>query len=1001
MPNKNVLAQYVPRLVSDAVTLRGASSPGIEQVNGTMVFADLSGFTALSERLAVMGREGAEQVTETINFFFSSILEVTDRYGGDNLKFGGDALLLLFTGDNHADRAVRAVLTARSLVKKIGKIVVDGRSTRLGMSFGIHSGDFWSAVAGKPGDRMLHYMLGSEVRKVAQAESEASSGQVVISSQTLDLLSGRYAVHGGGEFHRVVRSYGGSFKVEQTKTIFASSSSPHIADYIPIPVREAMDQAGGNGSLPSEHRKAWVIFMGVEGFEDLLERSGPDQALDQLTGFSAEIIDSAQAHGGLVLGTDIDEYGFKTILLLGVPRAKEEDAANAGRLAIALRENLKSVAPDLHPRIGLNSGFVFSGDVGSPNRRDYTVMGDAVNLSARLMNVAKPGEIIVSDNFISDVGSTFIGSPRDPVRLKGKAHPQVISLLLEERPESDSGLNSSKLLGRDAELAQLNNLAQQVERGSSQTALIHGPIGIGKSRITKELSTGLFESDWSIITGNCRSHTTRTPYSSWRSILEQLCGIDDGDSIEQRTSKVEQTVQRLAPTSQDFSSLLNGLLGVKLPENDIIFSLDAESQLRRLKDLVVGLLEGYCKTAPLLLIIEDIHWADVSSHDLVSHVIQSVGPKSKLFLLASSRESDSLAAESISRVGLYELDSAKAGELLSEILGGDSQDLDGVGRLIERTGGNPLFIEEVAAALTSSSALPGSVVSGFTVPDRLQTLVMSRIDALPAQERDVLRMASVVAESFDASSLARMDTESGDPEIVIARLASLARLGFVDPTGTSTFTFRHAVVQEACYDSLAYATRRRLHREMVTLLEESDDDHIIEKYETLLHHSENGRDKERTLKYGVLSAQRARSMYAFDVAINHYETSLTSLESSNVNAGVIKTCLFELIGDCHAERGRYPTAAIAYQTALRQWRKSAGNRGYLPEYLSLTDRPALLESALTTKVGASLERSSEYNRSIRWLDNAIENIPNRSGSLKGRVFTVLSELSAPVETRST
>ncbi|MDP3064697.1 MAG: adenylate/guanylate cyclase domain-containing protein, partial [Chloroflexota bacterium] len=416
---------YLPPVLLRTAQLKPhLSPPWIEPLEGTLVFADISGFTAMSERLTEMGREGAELLTNIINRYFSRILEIAQAHGGTNVKFGGDALLLLFTGERHANHAVATAHRIEAATRRFPAVRVGRDRIRLSMHVGVHSGALWSAAAGMPGRRMQHFILGSQASRVAEVES-AAGAEVLVSPDTHRILDPLGRVEPAGPYYRILEA-------AQSRSRAVSETPPappteqtreELLAYLPPPVLHRLRSRQAEAGVEGEHRKVSVMFVHLVGVNELLEQDGPSALLSQLQQYLSLVLDSAERYGGFLLGNDISALGIKLILVFGAPLAHEQDAANALRLGLELARGLPRMGLALRHQIGIHSGFVFAGEVGSPLRRDYTVMGDAVNLAARLMGAAPAGQVLISRAIGQEAGPGFILKEMAPIQVKGKKAP--------------------------------------------------------------------------------------------------------------------------------------------------------------------------------------------------------------------------------------------------------------------------------------------------------------------------------------------------------------------------------------------------------------------------------------------------------------------------------------------------------------------------------------------------------------------------------------------------
>ncbi|HEX9092973.1 MAG TPA: adenylate/guanylate cyclase domain-containing protein, partial [Coriobacteriia bacterium] len=632
---------YVPRILLETLASHPTrSTPWCEWVDGTLVMADVSGFTAMSERLAKAGKEGAEWLTDIINWYFGRMLDIARGCGGTTLTFGGDAILLLFHGEDHERRAIAASLRMLHATQELPAYRVANHRVKLSMSMGAHAGRFLTASVGRA-DRAQYLILGPETVKTAQAEAAASSGELAITAATVERVAASTELEPLGDFFRVERlvdtpRYGPV--VEKSSDAVAMEV---LSAYVPPFVSDVLlrDPAAPAPDVDHEHRNVTVAFVNVLGVDDVLDADGPEGLLDQIQRYVAPVVELTEAHRGYLVSNDIYTNGFKLIVAFGVPAAHEHDAANALRFANALRGRLAGAGLRLTHRIGVNGGFVYAGDVGPAYRRQYTVMGDAVNLAARLMSAAEAGQVLVSSRTADAAGEGFVAQELAPIRVKGKEHPIPIRLL-EGECESVGVTTSDEaaLFGRETEMAALEGLRSEVESGAGRVVLIRGEAGMGKSRLAAEFEQLVAPDGWTVRVGRAYEHTTGQPFAPWVPVLGSLMGFEADDDAAARTRKAVEAVGRMAPAFAEWAPLLNPLLGLSIPQTDLARSLDATSRRERMFDLVLELLRHQAASSPLLVHLEDAHWADASSLELLQHVAQGVSSHRILLLLTERLE---------------------------------------------------------------------------------------------------------------------------------------------------------------------------------------------------------------------------------------------------------------------------------------------------------------------------------------------------------------------------
>src|SRR6516164_984523 len=452
------LDAYVPRMAAEW----DLDAPGAlwRETDATCCFVDISGFTALSERLARRGRIGAEELTEVLNHVFSRMLEVAYGKGGALLKFGGDALLLAFTGDDHATMAAESAVAMRAALREARTLPTSVGRVNLRMSVGLHSGTFHFFRVGDSHRELL--IAGPAATTTTRMEQSAGASQIVVSDATAARLP-----------PNAVGATKGEGRLLRWRNVTEGGPGPVPARPVPgqdvessVPVALRIRLAHGAGE--SEHRVASVGFVKFQGTDDLITSEGPDAAAAALDTIVRSVQQAALDESVTFLSSDIDANGGKIILATGVPATQEDDE---GRMLRCARAVIDGPRP-LPVRIGVNRGHVFAGDIGTHYRRTFTVMGDTVNLAARVMAAAPAGQIYATASVLDHARTQFATKALEPFSVKGKSEPVQAYRVDEATGSKADAYGVLPFLGRDKELATLAHALDEAATGHGRCVLI-------------------------------------------------------------------------------------------------------------------------------------------------------------------------------------------------------------------------------------------------------------------------------------------------------------------------------------------------------------------------------------------------------------------------------------------------------------------------------------------------------------------------------------------------
>ncbi len=911
------LRPLVPRL-----TVQWAHEPdrSWKQLPGSMLFADISGFTRLAEQLAVHGPAGAEELNDLINVYFEAIIAAAERYGGDVLKFGGDAVLVWFDGDGHEQRVCAASLGMQAaIVRPITRR--DGRPVRLRMSVGAHTGEFTFLMT--VGRSRELFVGGPAASEVMRCESIANAGQVLLSAELAAAVPAKW-LGGRVDERRLLRR---RVEVPPWEAPALLPTPTDLTDFVPAAQRELV--AAG---APGEHRHAAIAFVDVPGTDDLLASEGPE-ALTALMQRVAEATEAAtSAWGTEWLSTDLGPNGLKLMLTGGVPTSLGHDEDRMLRTMCQLKQE----CADVGLRIGVHRGRVYCGFVGATWRRGFTVVGDAVNLSARLMQHAGRGEMVASRVALDWADSHYDETPLAPFFVKNKTNPveaSIVHRLAGRKPKGEA--HDLPLIGRERELAQLEERAERARRGSGSALVAQGDQGIGKSRLMIELARR--QPDLATLTVSADEYSTTTPHALVRTVLRNIaeCPLDADPATA--GAHLAQWVAATAPSELPWLPLLALPFGAEVPptrESDELAPPFRAAQLRRTTAAVVA----RAVRNPTLLVIDDAQWVDEASADLLAEVFRGVETRPWLVCILVSGAALPEWLEGIEQLDIRPLTSEQTAELAAEAATGRIA-RPALEHLAERSGGNPLFLVNLVDAtneLGDPESLPGSV----------ETLITRRIDDLDVRDRMLLREASVAGMEIDLPLLSIVLGERlvNRPE-AWRRLSSL-----VGRAGPGRLRFLHGLYQRVAYEGLSFRRRREIHLALSQELERRGAEPAI-----LSLHFGRAEDHERAYRWSAIAARQAAASHANAEAAELYRRALTSAARLPEFPLAEAAELAERLGDVLELNADYEAAMTAYGDA-RRWTSDDSPRDV---------------ARLLRKLGVIRERTGAYPEALRWYTRAM------------------------------
>ncbi len=929
------LAPYVPR----ALLARVARPLEVlsETVACTMVFADVSGFTRLSERLARQGNEGAEQLVDVINACFSALLAEAYGRGGSLVKFGGDAMVLMFydqVGDQqHALRACDAAAAMRRRLREVGRVRVGDSSVVLRMSVGVHSGPYAMFVVGGSHRELL--IGGPAASTVVSLEAAASSGQTLISADTARQLPRSCLGSAVGPGVLLGRAPAACQWVPAA--IPPVPPDDVVANFLPAAVRTHLM----SGSPVAEHRTATIAFLQYRGLDELIGGQGAASAARRLDELVRLVQEAAERYDVCFLDSDIAADGGKIRLSAGVPRVVGEDEE---RMLLALR-HIVEADPPLPVGVGVHRGPVFTGPVGPAFRRWYAVMGDTVNLAARLMGKAPAGHIYVTQDVLRRAKTSFEQTALEPFAVKGKLRPvHAWDVGPPVRGASDAAIRMElPLVGRSSELEAVRAAIDAARRGSGSLIELVGETGSGKSRLLAEadrLAAGMVR-----LRASCEVYTRDTPYHAARGPARALLGLSGSESPEVVVETLREQVESAAPDLLPWLSLIAILFDAEVPPSVEVEQLAAQSRSAKLHEVVLRFLSR-ALVVPTMLEIEQAHLMDGASVALFQALAREVASSAWVVLITRRDEPGGFVAPGGfgRRIELGPLPSEEARALA--LAAPESAQLPPhvVELAVERSGGSPEFLLDLLAAAAAGDR--------EQLPESVDAATMGRIDALHPEDGALVRRAAVLGVSFPAERLTDVlasGTAPPSPAVWDRLSAVFAR------EGGGVVRFRRPALQEVAYSSLPFKLRRELHQAVGLRLERDLGGDRDLDAAVLSNHFALAGDHARAHRYAMVAAKRATERFSHADAARLYRRAIEAGRALGPAAdGLALAEAWEQLGEALRSAGEPAAAARAFTEARRLRR----------------DDP-IAQARLFLRQAEVPERSGALTTAVRWLTRGL------------------------------
>ena len=646
------------------------------------------------------------------------------------------------------------------------------------------------------------------------------------------------------------------------------------------------------GAIEGERKQVTVVFTDVSGFTAMSERLDPEE-VHAIMDRAFEVILAAVHH---YEGTINQFLGDGVMALFGAPIAHEDHASRALSAALAIQRNLQPLRDEVKQRhgrdflmrIGINTGPVVVGAIGRDLRMDYTAVGDTTNLAARLLNVAKPGQIVVSRYTQHLRDGFFLFEDLGEFEVKGKTHPVRAYALTGEvrgqtRLEVSKARGLTPLVGREAELARLHAAQRRAAGGQGLVLLVVGEPGQGKSRLLYEFLRALATTG--IIEASCLSYGASMPYHPILEALRRYFGLTEGIAEEEIRRRLAERLTALGLDEASAVDLLSHFLGVAVPPGFL-----ARLQAAQLKEQTLALLQAIFLEAserrPVVLVVENVHWIDPSSAEFLRSLADAV-PLHRFLLVLTARPGLAASvvppvAETIALGGLEDDDRRR---MVLALLGARSASEDLFAIVLSKAEGNPLYVEEIIRQLRETDGLvvedghAALRVADVRVPATIHDIIAARVDRLGEPLKLSLQGAAVIGRQFAVPLLGRALGTNGE---LAGRLGELYALDFVFPAASEpelVYSFKHALTQDVVYDGLLVRRRRQYHEAVGAALEELSAGRLDEVAELLAHHFARGENVEKAVDYAILAGEKAQRRWANQEALAHFEAALARLAS--------------------------------------------------------------------------------------------------------------------------
>ena len=974
------LAAYIPR---DRVTYIMSGGQRPFATNGVAMIADISGFTPLTEALTtgLNAGHGAEELTRALDSVFAPLIEQVHTYRGSVIKFGGDALIVWFGEEaktNIANRQAQVILRALTAAQNMQQVMVDYGQiptpigpVRLKMKIGLTYGAVKRFNLGLPEYGYEDIIAGDTLDRMADAEHHAEPGDIITDKATWEAVEAIVPATEWRDDFAVIDEIAQVAPPAPWPELVCPPEQEEdivkaLATYVPRPVYETLLAKQARVAELKPVVSLFVQFHGLDYDAD------PDVAEKLQTYFVTAQRIVARFNGRLNRLITGDK-GSLLHIIFGAPRTVEEQETRAVHCGLDLQAECGQLPFITMRRIGITVGRCFAGPVGGPVRHDYTTMGDSINLSARLMQNAADDQILLEKAVREQLDEQFEIADLGTIVVKGKSQPIPIfsALAVHSARYRQQNKSSERMFGRDKETAVIQQQIAMLTEGKGGVISIVGEVGMGKTLLLDTLRhESQTDQSATILWSNaiCLAYGQMISGYLLIDLIRDLLALPSDAGPDQTSQylldfcealfgaeRLDATYPYLAafmglPLSGDFARRLEGLSG--------------ESVRWQLLTMLPELFRHLAQKQPVVLALDDVQWADPTSRQLLTAILPVTADVPLLILLAMRPGEEDFEGTVVRHLKLGALETAVAENLVRHHAPDWPEQV--MAKLVERSGGNPLFLMEMVRTLHLQDTMDDTVdFETLSLPTTIDGLILARFDRLTVEARHTLQVASVIGQTFLDKVLTAVAAAEEKIENQLTELVHQDYIQLADLDLGEAHAFRHQLIQESAYSTLLYERRREYHQVVAETLEYFFPSEIMEQASLLAYHYEHAADLDKAIAYHLQGADQSRLLYAHEEADNLYQKVLALLEKLPEPDLQQKMQTYLKLAQVRANDLDFSGAQAYYEQAFTLQEILSSDRvellqnavpfkwGILPEYTHSFD-PGLVESVETWQIIANL-----------------------------------------------